>query len=74
MFLGFRDFKYIGGIGVKPVFTNGRDDHGGCFVGTENGRILDDVAENAFPCPGGTDNDQGFAGEINMFFILNKIR
>jgi hypothetical protein len=66
--------KDIFGIGLETRFTLVGDDHRGRLVGLEDGRVLDDVADDGALGPGGADDDQRLGGEVDVFFVLDKIR
>ena len=65
--------EHIGRIGIEPVFPLVGDDHRGGLVGLEDGRVLDDVADDRFPGAGRADDDQRFRGEVDVLFVFHEI-
>ena len=68
------DVKDVFGIGPETILTLVGDDHRGCFVGLEDGRVLDDVADDGALGTGGADDDQRLGGEVDVLLVLHKIR
>jgi hypothetical protein len=59
--------KDVLGIGRETVFTLVGDDDGSGLVGFEDGRVLDDVADDRFLGTGRADDDQRLGGQVDVF-------
>ena len=68
-----RDVEHVGGIGGETGLPLVGDDDGDRLVGLEDGRVLDDVAQDRFPGAGRADDDQGLRGKVDVLFVLHVV-
>jgi hypothetical protein len=67
------DVKHVLGIGLETRFTL-VGNHDRCrLVRFENGRVLDDIANDRSLGTGGTDDDQRLGRKVDVFFVLDIV-